>query len=358
MAKGYPVQTVNQDVLPQDWDKILQVEGYPLGVFNWTSGVSVPTGGTNTSIIGTTTPPTIGKIAYIDTATAVVDNIGLMQIAVNGDGAGRFPGFGAQFLASPNIPVTIPIKQLIRPYQFGNGSILMTCRNNLTAGSVTYRGSLSANCRVITDDTNFSADHVCLFAGDSTINGTGPTATYKMWPFIVRDFLLSQGYNCRVVLKSVSGSTSADHELWRQSGWHGAVLQRPSFGVYNLGINDSANATAVGTYLANVQAYWTWWSKAFPNAPLIIMGPTPHENDTVEALSVTYRSTVAAWVASVGSARLKFADPTALWDRKVASNYAASDTAGNRVHYTDGPNAAVAVLLQSVITANNLWPAR
>lgn len=356
---GLPTRLVNQDVFPQDWDKILQIEGYPLALFgNTATGTVTASGAINTGIAGSSQPPLIGKIPYIDTATVVADGAGVMQLGIGGDPIQRFPGFAYQFITAPNIPVTIPVKQLIRPYMFQNGILSVSCRNNLTAGSVTYKCSVSANCRVITDDTNFSADHVIMCASDSTWNGTGPTATWFMAPFLLRDFLRSRGFNCRVVLKTVSGSTSNDHEIWRKAGWHAELLQRPSMGIYNLGLNDAGNGVARATHLANVQAFWTWWSARFPNAPLIILGPTPTELDSTEALSANYRSDVSAWVTSVASPRLKYADPTALWDRKVASNYAGSDTPGSRVHYSDGPHALVAGLLQSVITANNLWPSR
>lgn len=360
MAKGFPSEMVNHDLLSQDWEKILQVEGdtFQVNALN-SAGTAVATGAVNTQVVSATQVNTAGKLIYLDVVKAGLSAGAIAQIGISGDTGARFPGY-ADMIMFPSGGGTIQVsaKKLLRPFQFQNGLVTLSVRNNQTAGSVTYTSTISANAIRITDDLNFSADHLILAVGDSTLNGTGPTSTQAMWPFLARDYLRGEGHNCRVVLKSVSGSTSSEHEAWRKAGWHRSVLQRPSMGFYNLGLNDAANAVPLATYLANVQAFWNDWKTWVPNAPLIVVAPTPLESDTKEAAAAVYRSAVVDWVASVDSPKLKVANPSALWDRKVTSNYAATDTAGERVHYTDGPNALVAGLVQNVISTNGLKPTR
>lgn len=336
------------------------IEGDPgfLAANNATSAVSVATGAVNTTVATTGGYPRIGKVLFVEQITMSLDKAAIAQANIPADGSARFAGVAPQVLVAAGVPVVMPVRQIIRPVHFASGAITLSVRNNLTGGSLSYIGTITATGRTMTDDFNFTADHTIMVAGDSTTNGTGPTATQTMYPFLVREWLNSQGYNCRVLLKSASGTTSAEHETFRKQGWHSSTLNKYSLGIYNLGINDAGGAVSSATFLANVTAFWNWWSKAYPNAPLIILGPTPLENNTTEAAAATYRSAVAAWVTSVNSPRLAFADPTALWDRAVTANYAGSDTPGSRVHYVDAPHALVAGLIQTTISSGNLWPAR
>ncbi len=350
---GYPFEvqngTVGVDLLQRGL-----VEGDPLQLFanNSGAGVAVAAGAVNTVVIASTQPPRIGKIFFADTALISLDNPAVAQLGVGGDTVGRFPGISTQVLIGANAPIAIPVRALIRGFAFQNGIFGVNVRNNLNAGSVTYKGSVTVNGFVITDDLNFSAKHTLGFFGDSTLNGTGPTTTASMWPFIVRDWLIAQGFDCRNILKSVSGSTSGDHEGWRKAGWHGA-LSKYAMGFYNLGINDAGAGVSAATALANATAFWTWWDKKYPKAPLVIVGITPLENNTSETAAAAIRSAVAAWVTSVASPRLKYVATEALWDRTVASNYAGTDAAGSRVHYTDAPHALVAGAITTMLAANN-----
>lgn len=336
----------------------LMVEGEPLNssTFQGTPQ-AVATGTVNTSIVSATATPSIGKCAYVDTITASLDGSALAQVILTGDANSRFPGFTAQAVIAAGVPWNIKVNGLLPGFQFVGGAAL-NVRNNLTAGSVSYRGAVYVSGRVLTDDFEYDAPYLMVCAGDSTINGVGPTKTSAMWPFVFKRWLTDQGYRTRVVLKSRSGSTSTDHEAWRTAGWHGSVIGKPAIGVYNLGINDAVTAISSATHLANVQAYWDWWQAAYPNAPLIILGPTPLENNTSEAAAATYRTAVAAWVTTEANAKLKFADPTDLWDRTASANYAASDTPGDRVHYVNSAHALVGGLLEDVVTDNSLWPTR
>lgn len=336
----------------------MMIEGDPLSAsaFQGTP-VATATGTINTTIVSSPSTPTIGKCAFVETITASLDTAATAQVLITGDANSRFPGFTAQVCIGAGVPVEIKVNKLFRGFQYVGGATLAV-RNNQTAGSVSYRGAVFVSGTALTDDFDFDAPYTVLYAGDSTINGTGPTLTAAMYPFVLKRWLADQGYRSRVLLKSRSGSTSADHELWRAAGWHSGVVGKPALGVYNVGINDAITAVSTSALLANVQSYWSWWSETYPNAPLIVLGVTPLENNTSEAAAAGYRTAVSAWITSVNSPKLKFADPTDLWDRTVSSNYAASDTPGSRVHYVDGPHALVADLLGDVINANALWPVR
>ena len=293
--------------------------------------------------IASTTIPVIGKAVWLESITASMNVPCLGQVQIAGDASGLFPGFVWQGWIGPN-GVVIPVQQLFRGFQIAtNALVSLSVRNVQDASPTTVNlfGGMSGQGWKLTDDFSFNAPKRVLFVGDSILNGTGPTKTANMWPFLVRDHLRALGSNARVVLKSASSSTSTHHEGWRAAGYHD--VDDPDLIVYAVGANDAITGAATGTYTTNITAFWTWASKRYPNARVVICGVTPLENNTSETNAAALRSAASGYVTSVNDARLKYINLGAAFDRTSGTtNYATSDTAGSRVHPNDTGHAAVA----------------
>lgn len=311
-----------------------------------TSGVVVATGTVNTNILTVPSPNLIGKCLFVEAITFGLSALGIAQVQIISDASDRFPDFTYQDMVGPG-SITIPVNRVIRAFEVATGGVSLNVRNNTTGGSVTYLGGAAVHGHIITDDLNYNAPYSILFVGDSTINGTGPTKTATMYPFLVRDNLRDLGYNSRVILKSRSGSNSSDHEIWRAGGWHDVA--NCHMGVYNVGINDAATGMAAGdistpgTHVYNLNKFWLGFSKRYPGKPLVIVGATPMTNNTYEATAVTHRAAASAYVAGIASPLLRYVDPTALWDRANTALY----SAGDGLHYLDAGHALVAGLINA-----------
>lgn len=341
-----------------DLARVAQIEGDPffLAGNNGASAVSVATGGVNTTITSTGGYPRVARCFYVEEAIISLDTPAIAQLNVPADSQARFAGMSPQVLLGASSPKSVTLKQPIRPVQFASGAVSIAVRNNLQAGAVNYKGTVTLVGRVITDDFNLTAPYTLLYTGNSTAAGTGPSATEKAQAFLIRDYLREQGYDCRLVLKAVGGSTSVDHDTWRKQGWHSTVVQRPNLGILDIDINDAGNGITPAVNLEKAQAFWTDWKSRYPGVPLIVIGCTPLENDTSESNAAAMRTAKADWIDAANDPLLKFVDMTGAWDRKVTSNYLGSDTAGSRVHYVDTPHAIFAGRVTAAINTHDLWP--
>jgi len=306
--------------------------------------------GGGTQLAATAALPLIGKAAVVDSIVASCNVPILAQVEVSADTAGRFPGTPIRAMLAANQPLTVPTSFLVRGFQVQNGIVSLRVVRAFDAAPTTVDlwGSISATGWAITDDFDWSAPKVALFVGDSILNGTGPTATARMWPFLVKSYWRSLGTRARIVLKSVSGSTSSDHEAWRAAGYHD--IPQVDLVVYALGVNDAGTGAADATYTANLAAFWAHVSKRWPAAKMIVCGPTPIENNTAETRAAGLRAAGAAWVAAQASANLRFVDLGSAFDRTLSGNYASSDAAGSRVHPNNTGHAAVGAAFQAA------WP--
>jgi lysophospholipase L1-like esterase len=332
-------------------ENILYREGEPCNVFfnNASSPVAVATGSANSVITGTN-QSLIGKCYFVDTVTASLNQPALAQVGL----ATSIPVVGGsgnnwQFLASANTPIVIPANIISRAFGSTSGNVTswgLNVRNNLTPGSVSYIGSINVAGWRFTDDLDFNAPKVAMFVGDSLLNGTGPTTTAKMYPFIFKSYLASQGQRVRICLKSLSGTKAADHELFRASGWHD--IAQADLIVYALGVNDAGASVSGSSFVADLTRFWDWAKVRYPTAKMIVLGVPPIENNTSESAAASIRTAVSAWVTSVNSSRLAYINLGGSFDRTLgATVYASSDTAGQRVHPNDTGHASMAATLQT-----------
>jgi lysophospholipase L1-like esterase len=357
LAAGYsPVDSVAR--ARGDFQERLVREGEPFNLVsnNAAAPITIPTGVVNVNLVTTNTPiPTVGKVLWVETITVSVDAPAIVQINFSGDASNRFTGFFWQGIVAANTPCIVPVKQLLRGYQMAAAAISVSVRNNLTAGNVSYRASLAVNGWKITDDMNYNAQRTALFVGDSILNGTsGPNTTSQVWATMVRNHLAEKsGLTTRMVLKSISGSTSADHELWRAGGYHD--IQGADIGFYAVSVNDAGASIAPAAYIANVTAFWAWWAKRYPGAVLFVCGTTPLENNGSETNAVALRAAASAYVASVSSPFLKYIDLSSSFDRtQGVTFYAGSDTAGSRVHPNTAGHASIGNAAIAALTAQGI----
>lgn len=300
---------------------LIRREGDPV---SWTSfnptAVSVATGAQNVSIATAQGLPVIGKMTVIEEITVSLSSPGIAQVQIPASADGLFPGFLKQVIVGAS-PVSFRINQAVRAINFASSSnISLSVRNNLTAGSVDYFGAISASGYRLADDADFGADKKILFIGDSILNGTaGPTKTALQWPFVFKEFLTNQGVRSRVIVKSVSGSTTSQHEGMRSAGWHD--IQDVDLGIYAVSVNDAGASVSDGAYTSNLASFWNWWSKRYPQTPLIICGTTPLSNNTSEARAAGLRNAASTYVSSVGSKYLKFVNFGSAFDRTNLTNY-------------------------------------
>lgn len=331
---------------PPGFHERLIREGDPLYIATVGSSSTVPTGTQNQGIATATGPGLIGKAVYIEEVTLSLDKAAYAQWQIAASADARFLGMLKQMVVQPGV-ISIPVKQLFRGFNAGNNcNIVLSIRDNLTAGDVTYRGGIAATGWRITDDLDYDADLTMLVIGDSTNNGTGPTSTATMYAFLLKAWLLANyGLRLRVVLKAISGSTSSDHEKWRKAGWHD--VDHADIILYAVSINDAGSGVSDGTYTGNLDAMWSWVRQRYIGAKMLVLGCTPLENNTSEARAVGLRAAAAAYVSSQSSPRLKFTDLGSIFDRTVSANYASSDTPGSRVHFVDSGHAAAAAKIET-----------
>lgn len=335
-------------------ENVLYREADPFTLFINTASapVAVSTGAVNVNICGLNLS-LIGKCCIIDKMVVSLNLPALAQFAIPMQGPPQ-PGATAnqgthQFYHPGTSPVVFDSPILVRAHgntSSASNSPSLNVRNNLTGGTVNYVGAVSVSGWRMADDIDFGAPRVAMFVGDSIINGTGPTISATMYPYIFKSYLASVGPRARVVLKSISGATSSDHEQYRAGGWHD--INQCDLIFYGVGVNDAIGGVSGATFTANLTAFWSWASRRYPIAKVVILGASPLENNTQEAAAVTLRAAASAFVASVNAPnRLAFIDLGSSFDRTVTSNYVGTDTPGSRLHPNNTGHAAIAATIQS-----------
>ena len=322
-----------------------------------------PGSGVNSTVTSTAVFPTVGKIVWVESIsvsmTTSSPNNASALLQINIGAPSLFAGIYTNFFLQSGGNIVIPVRQFLRSATINSGTISVSIRQLNADGSaststVVYVGVNSIVTKV-TDDLNLTAPKTILVAGDSTTNGTGPTVTANMYPFRFKQFLQLKGIDTRIVLKSVSGSTTSNHETWRLAGFYDVA--RIDFILYDLGINDAGAGVAVGdvstsgTYLYNLNKFVTAMSSRWPGVKIVVLGVKPLENNTSETQAALYRTAASTYVAGLANANIKYTNLGVAFDRTAGLTfYVSSDTAGQRVHPNDSGHAALEAVLESA------WP--
>lgn len=187
-----------------------------------------------------------------------------------------------------------------------------------------------------------------LVIGTSISRGTGATYSnpYNAWPQIVKNYFVITGQRCKLVNKSVSGGTSTmmanGFDLDFQD------VNNVSLVIIEHGMNDVStgfNAAQQATYRANLKKAVDKCLGRYSSAKIILDGTSPAENNTREANLVIARGIASDLAASYSTTypnRVLFVDTGNAFDRTVTTNFASTDTPGDRLHPSDIGHAAKA----------------
>jgi len=321
-------------------------EGDPYALFSNFTSTGVAIGDVNVGSANALQLPKAAKAVWLNAMTISASHLCVIQPSIGSDVNGRFTSLTNQIVVAPGVPVTIPVNIVFRGFQMQTGAISVNIRKNLSGAVADITTAIGATGILLTDDFDYGAKNVILWAGDSTANGSSYNSTAASRMAKVRDYFRAKGPSARLLLKSRSGSTTNDHEAWRLNGWYDIGQADMCF--YDVGINSAANGYPVGdantpnTYVSDVNLFWQWWKVRYPGKRMIVLGCSPLENDTKEAAAVQYRAAAASFVQSINSPLLSYINTGDAFDRKGATTfYAASDPAGDRVHRNDNGELAM-----------------
>lgn len=350
MTIGFPVHDDNLRSY-RSWEERLSREArrWWVGSNGNAAGYVSPAVRTTVTAL-TTTPafPRVSEVMYLEDVTVSVNKPMQITFAITGVPTMADPArpidtqyFQHTFGAADGGSIKFPIKKIIRSWETTAGyqAMSVNCVNYLgpNPGTDIIYASIQGAGHLITDDLNLGASDTIMWVGDSISAGQGATQSNKSYTFIVKDYLRSQGYDCRLALKALRGTKTADHEVLRQQYYHD--IAQVSLGIYSLGTNAD---TSVSVSVANLTAYWDWFKVRYPKAMLVVTGPAPVENVANEANNASLRTAFGSFVQSVNSPRLKFINFGGLWTPTDPAYYDVADTAGNRKHPNDLGNAAMA----------------
>lgn len=277
----------------------------------------------------------------------------VVQSKLGGEALGSGFPVTHEVVVGPGGPVTVPIRTLLRPSQYGSNASLGVgvIRSMIDTDGTNALIRLSAVGYSITDDLDFGAEKVLLHIGDSiTAGGTGPTAKPNQYDWRFLNALKALGRSVRMINVSMSGTTSANAERRRSYGDYD--FPQVDHVNYSMGVNDAGSSVTAATYKANVAAAIAWKKVRYPKATMTVFGVTPLENSTSEGFAAQYRTAAAEAVTEAADPLVKFCNLGAAFDRTVSSNYASSDPAGSRVHPSDAGHAAIWGVVGPFLAAN------
>lgn len=304
--------------------------------------------------LGSLMMPGLTRAFWMESAVLSSNKNIVVQMALSSNGiiGSSYTDF-ADVVLSPGGTTVIPIRQLVRPSQFGSnggfGSGLV--RNLIDADNTNAIIRITVFGHSITDDLNFGADKVLLHIGDSiTAAGTGITAKTNQYDWRILGYHRDAGRSVRMVNMSMSGSTSGQADRRRAYGDYD--LPQVDHINYSMGANDASSAVPTATFKANVAAAIAWKKSRYPKATMTVFGSTPHENSTNETAAIALRSAASDAVTEAADSKVKYLNLGAAFDRTVTSNFASTDTAGNRIHPSDAGHAAIWTVVQPFLAAN------
>lgn len=327
------------------------VEGEPYSTFATLENVTASDG----LSVGSLFMPSLSRAFYVDQLT-FSSNKALVAQALLGNNLTQTTAQQIhRYAIGPGVPLTVPVRQIFRPHQTTTPNltnILGQCviRKVLDATATGAYLYIFATGFQVYDDLDFSADKIMLVVGDSILNGTaGITQKSKSMEWLTRGYFQAQGSRVRVVNKSISGSTSSDHEARRTAGVYD--MPQVDYLHYQLGTND-AGVISAATAQANLAAMIAWKRQRYPKAKMIVWGSTPREDNTTETALAAIRTAQQAAVTAAADPTVLFCSLGSAFDRtQGVTVYSAQDTAGQRVHPNDTGHAGAYSVISGFLTA-------
>lgn len=307
--------------------------------------------------IGNLNLASLSRAWYVESLTFSSNKLAMLQVLLGFNPTQSNLQEVYRVIVSPGQPAVIPVRNIFRPHQALTPYTLtpigaVTARRVLDATPAgSYMGVSSAGFSIY-DDLNFSADKIMLVIGDSILNGTsGLTQKSKSMEWLTRGYFQARGSNLRVINKSISGSTTSDHEARRASGVYD--FPQVDYIHYQLGTND-ASVISAATAQANLAAMIAYKQRRYPKATMIVWGSTPRENNTAETALSAIRSAQQAAVTSAADPKVLFCSLASAFDRTNVANFSSADTTGDHVHPVDSAHAAAYGLISGFLTAQNI----
>jgi len=293
---------------------------------------------------------------YITSITISSNKNATISVAINNaslSGGGTQPTPTLPVSVGPGSGMTLPINQFISGSQ--NGSITLYVREVLDTDLTNCVFNVAVSGFDLWGDTNFDASGTILWVGDSiSRQSTGSPAKGTSFVNSARKYYIeTAGQNVRLLVKAYSGATSATIEDMRQNGKLDVANDGVGLVVYALGMNDSGSAVSSSAFMANVNAFIAWSLKRYPNAKLLLLGPSPAESNSREALLSQYRTAQAARVAALANPNIAFADLGTAFTRTDTSFYNSGDSAGDHIHPTTvAAQTALGNIVTTALAAN------
>lgn len=277
-----------------------------------------------------------------------------IQIGFNADTS--MPSFGDGCVLVPKgQTVVIPINATVRlgSVSFIVQGIFDGSLNEVTpsVGSpVTIIGTCLVFGASVPRNMDYLAKDQMFFIGDSITNAaTGTTLNKDRWPWQVYKYYRTNGQRVGIDVRGYSGTNSSYHlEKVRDFEYDFPNMSRLFL---LLGTNDAAQSVASATYIANMTEIVNYFKDSYPELEIIVLGPTPTDNNTWHSFLEQYRTGLQSLVTSIGLTRVKYINLGTAFDRTDMSFYASSDSVGSKIHLSSTGNAAVSALIWSSLSA-------
>lgn len=331
MATGFPVKGVNNstDVL----NKLIKESNYNSIELFGSNTSPLPNSG-STTVVAVQLLPT--EVFYATSATMTLTGGSRSTVQLqymcgpNNAGTGtvsnRFPLF--------NNGITFPINSFIT----AGSEIKLNLRDG-DASSSLFTGCNISGYRV-SADTNYGAEKVIMWIGDSITRGSNLGATVfndytsniltattcnDHFAFQVKNNFQSRGIDCRLVTKAMGSYTSREMGFWLRQGF--LDIDQVDLIVYQLGTNDVTKSTTDQQFTDEINRIIDWRNRVYKKIPpILFLGSTPLNNTTNEARLAQLRTIESNIVtsASAGS-KLYYLSLQNAFDPTVINNYTASD---------------------------------
>lgn len=332
---------INQDGFAAGADLLqlaAQQDGFPVGGDAYYGG----TYPSSRSYLGGFSVTSYGEAFYCSCIALSTSRLAELQLAWDRSPVIEYYS-SAYFRSFVNGSVIFPVNRIIH----GNPSFSLFSENGDNSAIVVKANAFGWR---MADDINLFARRTILWIGDSIarcsgLQGGAACNTSDVFTFSVRNWLCANGYDYRLIQKA-QGSCRTDHaEIWKNNGLlDTSCPSKVGIVMYNMGANDY---TQPATALANLQLFIPWALTRYPRALIVVCGPSPAENDTVEAGIVSVRTNFQSVVNGLANSRVQYLNLGSAFNRKDASNYSTADSAGSRIH----PSVQGMAALTNVITA-------
>jgi lysophospholipase L1-like esterase len=345
----------------QDFEQLLQREGLPYS-FRFTSYSAVDPAA---STILMTQFPTVSTPAPFEVYVKSVylysnKNIVVRVQSDNGIGGPTAAFLGAAGISRFDTQVILTKNQTTRVelnyFPIYSGDIYVRFVESLdTTDTGTLKVGGSIEGVEITAGRDFTAPKVIMAVGDSITRGTGATNSATLQDHYtqrVKKWFMDNGTRCRLVNKGVSSLKQAG--ALAAASWGFYDIDACDLILYNVGVNDAGGTfgtTEQTAFRTSVDAWIDYKQGRYPNAKMIVFGPTPLQTAANEAKNVTVRSILQSAVTAAADSKIYYCSLANAFDPTNGANYVAGESP-NGVHPVK--QAEITTVITDFLTANNI----